>query len=181
VRRVAAQLPQTRFAPCLMTAKSDEAYFALRSSGCYGAYFGRCRGDHCTGAFRGFVTPAVACWMYVRAVAEGMRKISYAGYRFPPEVIHQAIWLSLRFDLGIGPEIPVEPLSRLQHLQRPRPSHLRSDTPDGDEHVVPRRHCRREHSRLKQIGYTSLRTAFRISRPKRAKFLRSRSLFDHSA
>src|ERR1700722_18770915 len=25
----------------------------------------------------------------VRAVAEGMRKISYAGYRFPPEVIHQ--------------------------------------------------------------------------------------------
>ena len=132
-------------------------------------------------AARGFVTPAAACWMWVGAVAEGMRKISYAGYRFPPEVIHQAIWLSLRFDLGIGPEIPVEPLSRLQHLQRPRPSHLRSDTPDGDEHVVPRRHCRREHSRLKQIGYTSLRTAFRISRPKRAKFLRSRSLFDHSA
>src|ERR1700677_3325523 len=144
-----------------------------------------------TGAFE--MTAAAEChevglchaggslWMYGGAVAEGMRKISYAGYRFPPEVIHQAIWLSLRFDLGIGPEIPVEPLSRLQHLQRPRPSHLRSDTPDGDEHVVPRRHCRREHSRLKQIGYTSLRTAFRISRPKRAKFLRSRSLFDHSA
>ena len=49
---------------------------------------------------RGFVTPAVACWMYVRAVAEGMRKISYAGYRFPPEVIHQAIWLYLRFTLS---------------------------------------------------------------------------------
>ena len=48
----------------------------------------------------GFVTPAVACWMYVRAVAEGMRKISYAGYRFPPEVIHQAIWLYLRFTLS---------------------------------------------------------------------------------
>ena len=30
-------------------------------------------------------------WMYVGAVADGMRKISYAGYRFPPEVIHQAI------------------------------------------------------------------------------------------
>src|ERR1700719_3453944 len=28
-----------------------------------------------------------------------MRKISYAGYRFPPEVIHQAIWLYLRFTL----------------------------------------------------------------------------------
>ena len=33
--------------------------------------------------------------MYVRAVAEGMRKISYAGYRFPPEVISHAIWLYL--------------------------------------------------------------------------------------
>jgi transposase len=26
-----------------------------------------------------------------------MRKISYAGYRFPPEIIRQAIWLYLRF------------------------------------------------------------------------------------
>ena len=38
--------------------------------------------------------------MYVGAVAEGMRKISYAGYRFPPEVIHQAIWFYLRFTLS---------------------------------------------------------------------------------
>ena len=29
-----------------------------------------------------------------------MRKISYDGYRFPPEVIHQAIWLYLRFTLS---------------------------------------------------------------------------------
>jgi putative transposase len=29
-----------------------------------------------------------------------MRKISYAGYRFPPEVIHQAIWLYRRFTLS---------------------------------------------------------------------------------
>jgi putative transposase len=28
-----------------------------------------------------------------------MRKISYDGYRFPPEIIHQAIWLHLRFTL----------------------------------------------------------------------------------
>src|SRR5271154_1835337 len=48
----------------------------------------------------GFVTLAAACWMYVGAVAGGMRKISYAGYRFPPEVIHQAIWLYLRFTLS---------------------------------------------------------------------------------
>jgi putative transposase len=30
-----------------------------------------------------------------------MKKISYSGYRFPPEVIHQAIWLYLRFTLSL--------------------------------------------------------------------------------
>ena len=30
-----------------------------------------------------------------------MQKISYSGYRFPPEIIHQAIWLYLRFTLGL--------------------------------------------------------------------------------
>src|SRR5208282_504305 len=29
-----------------------------------------------------------------------MPKISYSGYRFPPEIIHQAIWLYLRFTLS---------------------------------------------------------------------------------
>ena len=29
-----------------------------------------------------------------------MRKISYRGYHFPPEIIHQAIWLYLRFTLS---------------------------------------------------------------------------------
>ena len=29
-----------------------------------------------------------------------MQKISYAGYRFPPEIIQQAIWLYLRFTLS---------------------------------------------------------------------------------
>ena len=29
-----------------------------------------------------------------------MRKISYSGYHFPPEIIHQAIWLYLRFTLS---------------------------------------------------------------------------------
>src|ERR1700677_1686575 len=67
-----------------------------------------------TGAFE--MTAAAEChevglchaggslWMYGGAVAEGMRKISYAGYRFPPEVIHQAIWLYLRFTLSFGEE-----------------------------------------------------------------------------
>ena len=30
-----------------------------------------------------------------------MNRISYAGYRFPPEIIHQAIWLYLRFTLSL--------------------------------------------------------------------------------
>ena len=29
-----------------------------------------------------------------------MKKISYSGYRFPPDVIQQAIWLYLRFSLS---------------------------------------------------------------------------------
>jgi putative transposase len=29
-----------------------------------------------------------------------MKKISYKGYRFPPEIIQQAIWLYLRFILS---------------------------------------------------------------------------------
>ncbi|MSO72986.1 MAG: IS6 family transposase, partial [Rhodospirillaceae bacterium] len=30
-----------------------------------------------------------------------MRKMSYSGYRFPPEIIHQAIWLYFRFTLSL--------------------------------------------------------------------------------
>jgi transposase-like protein len=30
-----------------------------------------------------------------------MRKFSYAGYRFPSEIIRQAIWLYLRFTLSL--------------------------------------------------------------------------------
>jgi putative transposase len=29
-----------------------------------------------------------------------MTKINYSGYRFPPEIIHQAVWLYLRFTLS---------------------------------------------------------------------------------
>jgi len=29
-----------------------------------------------------------------------MKRISYSGYRFPPEIIQQAIWLYLRFTLS---------------------------------------------------------------------------------
>ncbi len=31
-----------------------------------------------------------------------MKRISYSGYRFPPAIIQQAIWLCLRFTLSLG-------------------------------------------------------------------------------
>jgi putative transposase len=48
----------------------------------------------------GFVTSRWACGGVGSRVATRMTKISYAGYRFPPEVMHQAIWLYLRFTLS---------------------------------------------------------------------------------
>ena len=30
-----------------------------------------------------------------------MKRISYSGYRFPPEIIQQAVWLYLRFTLSL--------------------------------------------------------------------------------
>jgi hypothetical protein len=39
-----------------------------------------------------------------------MNKISYSGYRFPPEIIQQTIWLYLRFTLSLR---DVEDLSNL--------------------------------------------------------------------
>src|SRR5882762_6916385 len=33
-------------------------------------------------------------------VARRMKKVSYAGYRFPPEIIQHSIWLYLRFTLS---------------------------------------------------------------------------------
>jgi hypothetical protein len=43
---------------------------------------------------KGIVTPLRACGPGGGSVAKGMKKISYRGYRFPPEIIQQAIWLS---------------------------------------------------------------------------------------
>ena len=48
----------------------------------------------------GTVTASRACGVSAGAVAMRMAKISYSGYRFPPEIIQQAIWLYLRFTLS---------------------------------------------------------------------------------
>jgi hypothetical protein len=51
-------------------------------------------------AGRGIVTPLRACGPAGGSVAKRMKKISYRGYRFPPEIIQQAMWLYLRFTLS---------------------------------------------------------------------------------
>jgi putative transposase len=48
----------------------------------------------------GIVTPAQTCGCSGGPVAKRMKKISYSGYRFPTEIIHQAIWLYLGFTLS---------------------------------------------------------------------------------
>jgi transposase-like protein len=52
------------------------------------------------GEIEGLVTAFRACGLAGRSVAKGMTKISYNGYRFPPEIIQQAIWLYLQFTLS---------------------------------------------------------------------------------
>ena len=49
----------------------------------------------------GIVTLPRACGILSSRLAKRMKKISYSGYRFPPEIIHQAIWLYLRFTLSL--------------------------------------------------------------------------------
>ncbi len=51
-------------------------------------------------ASSGIVTAILACGLSGGQVARGMKKIGYKGYRFPPEIIQQAIWLYLRFTLS---------------------------------------------------------------------------------
>ena len=48
----------------------------------------------------GIVTAILACGFAGGQLARGMKKISYSGYRFPPAIIQQAIWLYLRFTLS---------------------------------------------------------------------------------
>jgi hypothetical protein len=50
---------------------------------------------------QGVITQRRACGPTGGPIAKRMRKISYAGYRFPPEIIQQAIWLYLRFTLSL--------------------------------------------------------------------------------
>jgi hypothetical protein len=48
----------------------------------------------------GIVMSDRACGPLGGSLAKAMKKISYDGYRFSPEIIQQAIWLYLRFTLS---------------------------------------------------------------------------------
>jgi hypothetical protein len=48
----------------------------------------------------GLVTSIRACGFAGGQVARGMKKLSHKGYRFPLEIIQQAIWLYVRFTLS---------------------------------------------------------------------------------
>ena len=52
-------------------------------------------------AQEGVVTQRRACDPTGGPIAKRMQKISYAGYRFPSEIIQQSIWLYLRFTLSL--------------------------------------------------------------------------------
>ena len=52
-------------------------------------------------SYKGIVTALQACGPCGGPVAKAMKKISYSGYRFPPEIIQQAIWLYVRFTLSL--------------------------------------------------------------------------------
>src|SRR5260370_23239668 len=49
----------------------------------------------------GVATRAASCSRLCVRLARAMQTISYDGYRFPPEIIRQAIWLYLRFTLSL--------------------------------------------------------------------------------
>jgi len=49
---------------------------------------------------KGIVTAIRAYGFPDGSLAKRMKKISYRGYRFPPEIIQRAIWLYLRFALS---------------------------------------------------------------------------------
>ena len=50
----------------------------------------------------GIVTPLRDCDWSGGSISRAVQKISYDGYRFPPEIIQRAIWLYLRFTLSFA-------------------------------------------------------------------------------
>src|ERR1700722_18355517 len=95
--------------------------------------------------------------MQVGAVAASMRKISYAGYRFAPEVIDQAIWLYLRFTMSFrnvedllaerGIAVPYETVRPwVNHFGPTIATHLRKMPPEAARAVHLRKRRPKPHA-----------------------------------
>ncbi len=83
-------------------------------------------------ASRGIVTAIRACGVLSGRVSPTrMNKVSYSGYRFPPEIIQQAIWLYLRFTLSLRDveDLLAERVFKREFLPRPVAAH--GDYPAG--------------------------------------------------
>ena len=65
-----------------------------------------------------------------------MTKISYSGYRFPPEIIQQAIWLYIRFTLSFR---DVEDLLAERGMSLPKSRFERTDDVARQESDAQRR------------------------------------------
>jgi hypothetical protein len=107
-------------------------------------------------AFNGFITAVRTCGSSGGSLAKGMTKISYSDYRFPPDILQQAIWLYLRFTLSLAQQssgelasadpttraqnarfqerrvsakISLSACSSPQHIQRPTSSYIGKNAP----------------------------------------------------
>jgi putative transposase len=97
---------------------------------------------------RGVVILFRACDLFGGSVAKAMQKISYDGYRFPPEIIHQAIWLYLRFTLSFrdvedllaerGIAVSYETVRRwVNHFGQTIAADLRKRRPEAPHDLAP--------------------------------------------
>ena len=81
-----------RWAACLVRDPATDAPSGLRAKN-LNRVGSRYPGKN---AIDGTVTRRRACGPMGGPIATRMQNISYAGYRFPPEIIQQAIWLYVR-------------------------------------------------------------------------------------
>ena len=105
---------------------------------------------HGVNAAEGIVTARRACGPSGGPITKGMKKISYSGYRFPPEIIHQAIWLYLRFTLSLrdvedllaerGVAVSYETVRRwVNHFGPMNRSRLTKASPEASHDLASRR------------------------------------------
>ena len=86
--------PQTCHTRTRLICRQIPPQYTLRMIGPFVFRYPARQGDIVT-------SPPGGCGSFGRPAANSMKRISYSGYRFPPEIIQQAIWLYLRFTLSL--------------------------------------------------------------------------------